>query len=112
MEIDTMTAADSLHALRQARHQAVDVTPEELDLVRFEHAERFSELWTSGGGWRMIVAYSFGLIAATGVCLPSLYFYGLLSGIRLSMLDVVTHAMKAKATTAVALLGILPLYIA
>lgn len=83
-----------------------------LDLVRFEQTDRFSALWTSGGGWRIIFAYAFGLIAATGVCLPSLYFYGLLSGIRLSMLDVVTHTMKAKATTAVALLGILPLYIA
>jgi hypothetical protein len=69
-------------------------------------------LWTSGHAAQLIIAYVFGLIAATGVCLPSLYFYGLLSGIRLSMLDVVTHAMKAKATTAVALLGILPLYIA
>jgi hypothetical protein len=60
----------------------------------------------------LIAAYCFGLIAATGVCLPSLYFYGLLSGVKLSMLDVVTHAMKAKATSAVALLGILPVYIA
>jgi hypothetical protein len=60
----------------------------------------------------LILAYSFGLIAATGVCLPSLYFYGLLSGIRLSMLDVVAHALKGKATTAVALIGILPVYVA
>jgi hypothetical protein len=81
-------------------------------LVRFEENAGFSSLWTTGGAWRVIVAYAFGLIAATGVCLPSLYFYGLLSGIRLSMLDVTTHAMKAKATTAVALMGILPLYIA
>lgn len=81
-------------------------------LVRFEENAGFTALWSSGGAWRMIVAYCFGLIAATGVCLPSLYFYGLLSGIRLSMLDVATHAMKAKATSAVALMGILPLYIA
>jgi hypothetical protein len=81
-------------------------------LVRFEENAGFSSLWTTGDAWRVIVAYAFGLIAATGVCLPSLYFYGLLSGIRLSMLDVTTHAMKAKATTAVALMGILPLYIA
>jgi len=83
-----------------------------LPLVRFEENTGFSSLWTTGSAWRVIVAYAFGLIAATGVCLPSLYFYGLLSGIRLSMLDVTTHAMKAKATTAVALMGILPLYIA
>lgn len=83
-----------------------------LPLVTFDDNAGFSSLWTTGGAWRVIVAYAFGLIAATGVCLPSLYFYGLLSGIKLSMLDVTTHAMKAKATTAVALMGILPLYIA
>lgn len=81
-------------------------------LIRFDNLDGFAAYWTSGAAWRLIVAYSFGLIAATGVCLPSLYFYGLLSGIRLSMLDVTTHAMKAKATSAIALLGILPIYIA
>jgi len=81
-------------------------------LVTFEQNAGFSSLWTTGDAASLIVAYAFGLIAATGVCLPSLYFYGLLSGIKLSMLDVTTQAMKAKATTAVALMGILPLYIA
>lgn len=83
-----------------------------LPLVRFEATAGFAEFWTSGGAVQLIAAYCFGLIAATGVCLPSLYFYGLLSGIRLSMLDVVTQALKSKATSAVALLGILPMYIA
>ena len=82
------------------------------DLVQFEPIDRFATLWTSGEAWKLIGAYCFGLIAATGVCLPSLYFYGLLSGIKLSMLDVVVHAMKSKATSAVALMGILPIYIA
>lgn len=81
-------------------------------LVRFEATAGFAEFWTSGAALQLIAAYCFGLIAATGVCLPSLYFYGLLSGIRLSMLDVVTQALKSKATSAVALLGILPMYIA
>ena len=81
-------------------------------LVQFQPIDRFATFWTSGGAWQLIAAYGFGLIAATGVCLPSLYFYGLLSGIRLSMLDVVAHAMKSKATSAVALMGILPIYIA
>lgn len=81
-------------------------------LVQFEATEGFAEFWTSGGAVQMVVAYCFGLVAATGVCLPSLYFYGLLSGIRLTMLDVVTQALKSKATSAVALLGILPMYIA
>ncbi len=68
--------------------------------------------WLNGQAMRLIVAYAVGLIAATGICLPSLYFYGLLSGFRLTMLDVVNHALKAKATTAVALIGILPIYAA
>jgi hypothetical protein len=81
-------------------------------LIRFEPAGSFAAQWTSGAALQFIAAYCFGLIAATGVCLPSLYFYGLLSGIRLSMLDVVTHALKSKATSAIALMGILPIYVA
>jgi hypothetical protein len=59
---------------------------------------------------RLILAYSFGLIAASGLCLPSLYFYGLLSGLRLTMPDVVIHSLKCTAIAAVALIGILPVY--
>jgi hypothetical protein len=59
---------------------------------------------------RLIVAYSFGLIAASGICLPSLYFYGLLSGLRMTMSDVVVQALKGTAVAAVALIGILPVY--
>jgi hypothetical protein len=68
--------------------------------------------WLSGAAFKLTAAYAFGLIAATGVCLPSLYFYCLLSGIPLTMVDVVLHAVKAKAVAAVALVGILPLYAA
>ncbi|MFN0197589.1 MAG: hypothetical protein ACKVT0_12665 [Planctomycetaceae bacterium] len=68
--------------------------------------------WWNGSAIKMILAYSIGLIAATGVCLPSLYFYGLLAGIKMSMLDVTIHALKCKATSAVALIGILPVYAA
>jgi hypothetical protein len=46
------------------------------------------------------------------VALPSLYFYCLLAGIRMSMLEVVVHAVKAKSIAAVALVGILPIYVA
>ncbi len=53
-----------------------------------------------------------GLIAATGICLPSLYFYGLLAGVKMSMRDVVIHSLRAKATAAIALIGILPMYAA
>ena len=68
--------------------------------------------WLDGSAWALIAAYAFGLIAASGICLPSLYFYGLLAGVRMSMLDVVLHTLKAKATAAVALIGLLPIYAA
>ena len=68
--------------------------------------------WLEGSAWILIAAYSLGLIAASGICLPSLYFYSLLAGVRLSMLDVVLHTLKAKATAAVALIGLLPIYAA
>jgi hypothetical protein len=60
----------------------------------------------------LIAAYDLGLIAAAGVCLPSLYFYGLLAGIPMSMARVTVHTVKAMSTTAVALVGILPIYMA
>lgn len=68
--------------------------------------------WLDGSALQLIVAYSLGLIAATGICLPSLYFYGLLAGVRMSMVDVVLHSLKSKATGAVGLIGILPMYAA
>jgi hypothetical protein len=68
--------------------------------------------WLDGSALVLIAAYAFGLIAASGVCLPTLYFYGLLAGVRLSMRDVVLHTLKSKAAAAVALVGILPIYAA
>jgi hypothetical protein len=69
-------------------------------------------LWIDGSAAALIAAYAIGLVAATGICLPSLYFYGLLAGVRMTMLDVVVQALKSKATAAVALVGILPIYAA
>lgn len=70
--------------------------------------------WT--GGFRCSVslwsAYTLGLVAASGVCLPTFYFFGLLAGVRASPLQVTGHIMKGKASTAVMLLGILPIYVA
>jgi hypothetical protein len=67
----------------------------------------------SDGTWaNLTLAYVFGLIAATGVCLPSFYFYGLLAGVKLSMLQSVAHAVKCLAVTAVVLVGALPIYVA
>jgi hypothetical protein len=68
--------------------------------------------WLDGSAEALVAAYAIGLIAATGICLPSLYFYGLLAGVRITMLDVVIQSLKAKATAAVALVGILPIYAA
>jgi hypothetical protein len=68
--------------------------------------------WLGGKSGALIFAYAFGLVAASCVCLPSLYFYCLLAGVRMSMLEVVVHAVKSKAVAAVALVGILPIYVA
>jgi len=68
--------------------------------------------WLDGSAPTLVAAYAIGLITATCICLPSLYFYGLLAGARMTMLDVVIHALKAKAVSAVALVGILPIYAA
>ena len=82
--------------------------------LRFESTAQASMLthWLDGDALRLIVAYAVGLIAATGICLPSLYFYGLLAGLRMTMLDVVLHALKSKAVAAVTLVGVLPIYAA
>ncbi len=63
-------------------------------------------------GMRLIAAYDLGLVAAAGICLPSLYFYGLLAGVPMSMARVTAHTLKGMATTATALVGILPIYLA
>ena len=43
--------------------------------------------WSDGTWANLTLAYVLGLVAATGVCLPSFYFYGLLAGVKLSMLQ-------------------------
>ena len=68
--------------------------------------------WLNGEAAALVAAYAFGLIAASAVCLPSLYFYCLLAGVRMTMLEVVVHTLKSKAVAAVALVGILPIYVA
>ena len=68
--------------------------------------------WTDASGLALIVAYNLGLVAATGICLPSFYFFGLLAGIRMSMLQIVGQVLRCKASSAIVLLGILPIYVA
>src|SRR5262245_43415352 len=38
-----------------------------------------------GPAFSLWAAYTLGMIAATGVCLPSFYFFGLLAGVRVSV---------------------------
>lgn len=66
--------------------------------------------WLNGDALRLIAAYAVGLVAATGICLPSLYFYSLLAGVRMTMMDVVLQSLKSKAVAAVTLVGVLPIY--
>lgn len=68
--------------------------------------------WNDRSAANLLLAYCLGLVAANGICLPSFYFYGLLAGVRTSMLGVLAHTMKGMASAAVALVGILPIYVA
>jgi hypothetical protein len=68
--------------------------------------------WSDGTWANLTLAYVLGLVAAAGVCLPSFYFYGLLAGVRLSMLQSAAHAVKCLAVTSVVLVGALPIYVA
>jgi hypothetical protein len=71
-----------------------------------------STRWSDGTWPGLTVAYVVGLVAAAGVCLPSFYFYGLLAGVKLSMLQATAHSVKCLAVTAVVLVGALPIYVA
>jgi hypothetical protein len=68
--------------------------------------------WLDGSALALMAAFVLGLIGALGVCLPSFYFYGLLAGVPTNMLQVTTHAVKGMASAAVAVIGVLPIYIA
>jgi hypothetical protein len=67
--------------------------------------------WNDLGAGNLTTAYVVGLIAANGICLPSFYFYGLLAGVRISPVGATAHALKGMAAGAVALVGILPVYV-
>jgi hypothetical protein len=72
-------------------------------------------IWTrciDGSMFELMAAFALGLIGAIGICLPSFYFYSLLAGIRTTMLEVTTTALKGLASGAIALFGILPIYLA
>lgn len=77
-----------------------------------------AQSWVPKARWgdlslaNLILAYDLGLVTSPGVCLPSFYFFGLLAGLRISMLQVTAHAVKGLATSALVLVGILPIYVA
>jgi len=60
---------------------------------------------------RPVLSYTIGMVGALGICLPSFYFYGLLAGIRASMLQVTAISLHALATTGIILMGLLPIYV-
>jgi hypothetical protein len=71
--------------------------------------------WTAnpvGSSVGLWLAYTLGFVLATGVCLPSFYFYGLLAGVKVTWLQVTALIMKGKASAAVLLLGLVPVYVA
>jgi hypothetical protein len=68
--------------------------------------------WSRAAALGLLLGYTLGMVAAVGICLPSFYFYGLLAGVKLSMLGVVAHTLKGQAAGAITLIGILPIYVA
>jgi hypothetical protein len=74
-------------------------------------AERWAahRMASAGALW---LAYALGFTLTTGVCLPSFYFYSLLAGVRVSWAQVTAQIMKGQASTAVMLMGIMPVYVA
>jgi hypothetical protein len=68
--------------------------------------------WADGSLLEFILAEDIGLVAACGICLPSFYFFGLLSGIRITMVQVAAFAVECLAVSAVVLTGLLPVWVA
>jgi hypothetical protein len=68
--------------------------------------------WSDGSALGLVGAYTLGLVLATCICLPSFYFFGLLAGVKLSVLQVTGQVLRGKAASAVVLVGILPIYVA
>lgn len=82
------------------------------ELIALEELGMAFAPWLDGSVVWMTSAYTLGLIGAIGVCLPSFYFYGLLAGVRTTMVECTLFALKGMATSAVALVGLIPVYVA
>jgi len=124
-QVDDMVRDENLQAILIPRFLGVAVTSFTvfslalamlLSLMPVDNLPGFlKEAWIRSPGQAGVslwLAYTFGLIAATGVCLPSFYFYGLLSGVRITLLQVTAHIMQGMAATSLMLLGLLPIYVA
>jgi hypothetical protein len=77
--------------------------------------EFLAEQWTAhrtASALALWLAYALGFTLTTGVCLPSFYFYGLLAGVRVTWPQVTAQVMKGQASTAVMLMGVMPVYVA
>lgn len=63
-----------------------------------------------GGAVGLLAAYPIAVLLATLIVLPSYWFLGVLVGVRMPMMEVLTHSLKGKAASTVLLLGIAPIY--
>jgi len=68
--------------------------------------------WSDASALGLLGGYSLGLVATICICLPSFYFFALLAGVRLSMLQIVGQVLRSTASAALVLVGILPIYVA
>jgi hypothetical protein len=68
--------------------------------------------WADGSALGLLLGYTLGLVAANCVCLPSFYFFGLLAGVRMSMLQVGAQILRCQASSAIVLVGLVPIYVA
>jgi hypothetical protein len=68
--------------------------------------------WSDGSALSLLLGYTVGLLTATGVCLPSFYFLALLAGVRMSFVQITGRIVRAQASGALVLVGLLPIYAA
>jgi hypothetical protein len=68
--------------------------------------------WEDGSALGLLLGYTLGMVATNGICLPSFYFFGLLAGVRLSTPQVTAQVLRCQATSAIFLVGVLPIYVA
>jgi hypothetical protein len=68
--------------------------------------------WADGSAVGLLLGYTVGLVATACVCLPSFYFFGLLAGVGMNMVQVTAQVLRGMAANALLLVGLLPIYVA